>query len=73
MASLPEDFRNSFTQTVHDRQNVAKYVLRAGLDTTDSIARSLGFSVVNQQQHAWLMTTGFSWDIRAFLMDMPFD
>ena len=42
------------------------------LNTTDSLGRAIA-SLVVLRRHAWLRSTGFSEDVQAGLMDMPFD
>ena len=55
-----------------DGQCAAQQVIQAGLDTADSIARSIGTSVVMRRQ-AWLRGSGFMQDVQAKLLDLRFD
>ena len=58
--------------SVSRKGDAAKFTIRCGLDTTDCVGRAMASSVA-LRCHAWLCMTGFSEDVQANLMDMPFD
>ncbi|KAJ1095605.1 hypothetical protein NDU88_000764 [Pleurodeles waltl] len=77
--ALMEDISSSFTElpqglldVVSDAQAAATQIIQAGLDTTDSVARAMGTTVVARRQ-AWLRNSGFSADVQSTLLDLPFD
>ncbi|KAJ1087665.1 hypothetical protein NDU88_000832 [Pleurodeles waltl] len=69
---IPEEARAIVSQAVADWRDAAKLTIRCGLDTTDSLGRSVATTVA-LRRHAWLRTSGFSGDVQQSLMDMPFD
>ena len=72
MPHLLDAAKSDFREIILDGQCAAQQVIQAGLDTADSIARSMGTSVVMRRQ-AWLSRSGFSPDVQATLLDLPFD
>ncbi|KAJ1198716.1 hypothetical protein NDU88_002555 [Pleurodeles waltl] len=72
LPQVPEGVRDTLTQAVKDGRDAAKFTIRCGLDTTDSLGRAISSSVA-LRRHAWLRSTGFSGDVQPNLMDMPFD
>ena len=72
VSTVPKEGRAILTQAMMDGREAAKFTIRCGLDTTDSLGRDIASSVA-LRRHAWLRSTGFSGDVQASLMDMPFD
>ncbi|KAJ1086659.1 hypothetical protein NDU88_006775 [Pleurodeles waltl] len=77
--ALMDDISSSFTELpqglldlVSDAQAAATQIIQTGLDTTDSVARTMGTTVVERRQ-AWLRNSGFSADVQSTLLDLPFD
>ncbi|KAJ1217777.1 hypothetical protein NDU88_005369 [Pleurodeles waltl] len=77
--ALMDDISSSFTELpqglldlVSDAQAAATQIIQTGLDTTDSVARAMGTTVVERRQ-AWLRNSGFSTDVQSTLLDLPFD
>ncbi|KAJ1152752.1 hypothetical protein NDU88_005527 [Pleurodeles waltl] len=77
--ALMDDISSSFTELpqglldlVSDAQAAATQIIQTGLDTTDSVARAMGTTVVERRQ-AWLRNSGFSADVQSTLLDLPFD
>ncbi|KAJ1131499.1 hypothetical protein NDU88_009835 [Pleurodeles waltl] len=77
--ALMDDISSSFTElpqglldVVSDAQAAATQIIQSGLDTTDSVARAMGTTVVARRQ-AWLRNSGFSADVQSTLLDLPFD
>ncbi|KAJ1128923.1 hypothetical protein NDU88_007295 [Pleurodeles waltl] len=68
LPDMPQDLQGLLT----DAQAAATQVIQSGLDTTDSVARAMGTSIATRR-HAWLRMSGFSRDIQATLLDLPFD
>ncbi|KAJ1184897.1 hypothetical protein NDU88_001694 [Pleurodeles waltl] len=67
-SALPQEVLNLLA----DAQVAAAQVIQSGLDTSDSVARAMGTSIATRQ-HAWLRSSGFSPDVQATLLDLPFD
>ncbi|KAJ1210644.1 hypothetical protein NDU88_006006 [Pleurodeles waltl] len=65
---MPQDLQGLLLNA----QSAATQVIQSGLDTTDSVARAMGTSNATRRQ-AWLRTSGFSSDVQAMLLDLPFD
>ena len=59
-------------QAMAEGRNAAKLTVSCGLDMKDSMGRAIASSVA-LRDHALLRSTGFSGDVKASLMDMPFD
>ncbi|KAJ1081047.1 hypothetical protein NDU88_001231 [Pleurodeles waltl] len=59
-------------QLLADAQAAATQVIQSGLDTSDSVARAMGTTIVSRRQ-SWLRSSGFSSDVQATLLDLPFD
>ncbi|KAJ1176220.1 hypothetical protein NDU88_001503 [Pleurodeles waltl] len=59
-------------QLMTDAQAAATQVIQSGLDTSDSVARAMGMTIVSRRQ-SWLRSSGFSSDVQATLLDLPFD
>lgn len=72
LSKLPEEDRGNFSEVLADTQAAARQVIQSGLDTVDSVARVMGSSVVSRRQ-AWLKSSGFSPDVQATLLDLPFN
>ena len=72
LPTVTEDAQAILFQAVMDRRDAVKFTVRCGLETTDSLGRVIASSVA-LHHHAWLRSTGFSGDVQASLMDMPFD
>ncbi|KAJ1168845.1 hypothetical protein NDU88_000758 [Pleurodeles waltl] len=77
--ALMDDISSSFTELpqglldlVSNAQAAATQIIQTGLDTTDSVARAMGTTVVARRQ-AWLRNSGFSADVQSTLLDLPFD
>ncbi|KAJ1125992.1 hypothetical protein NDU88_004405 [Pleurodeles waltl] len=58
-------------QLLADAQAAATQVIQSGLDTLDSVARAMGTTIVSRRQ-SWLRSSGFSSDVQATLLDLPF-
>ncbi|KAJ1110107.1 hypothetical protein NDU88_007462 [Pleurodeles waltl] len=65
---LPQEVLHLLT----DAPAAATQVIQSELDTSDSVARAMGTSIVLRCQ-AWLRSSGFSSDVQATLLDLPFD
>ena len=59
---LPDEVKSDFPEFDIDGQGAAQQVIQAGLDTADSVARSMGTSVIMGRQ-AWLRGSSFSSDV----------
>ncbi|KAJ1116790.1 hypothetical protein NDU88_004996 [Pleurodeles waltl] len=77
--ALMDDISSSFTELpqglldlASNAQAAATQIIQTGLDTTDSVARAMGTTVVARRQ-AWLRNSGFSADVQSTLLDLPFD
>ena len=66
-----EDSRASVAQTIQDRLDAAKCVLRAGLYTTNCKGHATVTSVV-LIRHTWMRATRFNEDVQASLTDMTY-
>ena len=72
MPHLDEEVKSDFRTLIMDGQVATQQIIQSGLDTADSVARSMGSSVAMRRQ-AWLRGSGFSPDVEATLLDLPFD
>ena len=71
MPHLAEEAKSDFRTLIVDGQVATQQIIQSGLDTADSIVRSMGSSVAMRRQ-AWLRGSGFSTDLQSALMDLPF-
>ncbi|KAJ1214845.1 hypothetical protein NDU88_002456 [Pleurodeles waltl] len=62
----------SHQRNLYPGEAAATQIIQTGLDTTDSVARAMGTTVVERRQ-AWLRNSGFSADVQSTLLDLPFD
>ncbi|KAJ1124673.1 hypothetical protein NDU88_003122 [Pleurodeles waltl] len=72
LPQIPEEARATVSQSVNDGRDAAKFTIRYGLDTTNSLGRLVATTVA-LRRHAWLCTFRFSGDVQQSLMDMSFD
>ncbi|KAJ1130837.1 hypothetical protein NDU88_009184 [Pleurodeles waltl] len=72
LPTVPEEARTVLFQAIADGRDAAKFIIRCGLDMTNSLGRLVA-STVRLRRHTWLKTSGFSGDVQQTLMDMPFD
>ncbi|KAJ1083122.1 hypothetical protein NDU88_003282 [Pleurodeles waltl] len=72
LPAVPGEAWTILSQAITDGRDGAKFMIRCGLDTTDSLGRLVA-SAVALRRYAWLRTSGFSGDVQQSLMDMPFD
>ena len=69
---MSSDVRKTLEQCVKEGIDTSKFTIRCSLNTADCVGRAMASSVA-LRRHAWLRTTGFSGDVQANLVDMPFD
>ncbi|KAJ1142168.1 hypothetical protein NDU88_008495 [Pleurodeles waltl] len=71
LLQIPEEARTIISQAA-DGRIATKFTIRCGLDTTDSLGRSVA-STVAFLHHTWLRKCGFSGDAQQTLIDIVFD
>lgn len=69
---LPQESRQEFSSLIEEGKTVARASLRAALDVSDSVARSMAIAVI-MHRSLWLQSLGFPHEMQQTLQNLPFE